>query len=157
WCADPATAGVSCFPLSTTGRVGVGNIADLGSYGGAASLTIKAGDNITIVPRVMIQRAGYNGLPLGDYNAMPENGIGFPAPSGPYNLPTPLNTSNLTQARFFDVPEGGTDWWDLYSLTLRWKTGIGELVSSTAYFDRKVDEWEDESEFIWAAITSGAC
>ena len=157
WCADPATAGVSCFPLSTTGRVGVGNIADLGSYGGAASLTIKAGDNFTIVPRVMIQRAGYNGLPLGDYNSMPDNGIGFPAPSGPYNLPTPLTTKNLTQARFFDVPEGGTDWWDLYSLTLRWKTGIGELVSSTAYFDRKVDEWEDESEFIWAAITSGAC
>jgi iron complex outermembrane recepter protein len=157
WCTDPATAGVTCFPLSTSGRTSLGNVAALDTYGGSASLTIKAGEAVTITPRVMVQRAGYNGLPLGDFNSMPQNGIGFPAPSGPYNLPTPLNTTNFTQARFFDVPEGGTDWWDLYSLTLHWKTGVGELVSSTAYFDRKVDEWEDESEFIWAAITSGAC
>ncbi|HET7758108.1 MAG TPA: TonB-dependent receptor, partial [Steroidobacteraceae bacterium] len=65
--------------------------------------------------------------------------------------------TDLTQARFFNVPEGGTDWWNLYSLTLHWKTGIGEFVSSTAYFDRRVDEQEDQSEFIWAAITSGIC
>ena len=26
-----------------------------------------------------------------------------------------------------------------------------------AYFDRRVDETEDQSEFVWAAITSGAC
>jgi iron complex outermembrane recepter protein len=157
WCTDPATAGVTCFPLSTSGRTSVGNVAAIDTYGGSASLTIKAGEAVTITPRVMVQRAGYNGLPLGDFNSMPQNGIGFPAPSGPYTLATPLNTTNFTQARFFDVPEGGTDWWDLYSLTLHWKTGVGELVSSTAYFDRKVDEWEDESEFIWAAITSGAC
>src|SRR5262249_14732050 len=156
WCTDPATAGVTCFPLSTSGKTSTGNVAATDTYGGSVSLTIKAGDAFTITPRVMVQRAGYNGLPLGDFNSMPENGIGFPAPSGPYTLPTPLNTTNFTQGRFFDVPEGGTDWWDLYSLTLHWKTGVGELVSSTAYFDRKVDEWEDESEFIWAAITAGA-
>jgi iron complex outermembrane recepter protein len=157
WCTDPATAGVTCFPLSTSGRTTADNVAAADTYGGSASLTIKAGDAVTIIPRVMVQRAGYNGFPLGDFNSMPQNGIGFPAPSGPYTLPTPLNTTNFTQGRFFDVPEGGTDWWDLYSLTLHWKTGPGELVSSTAYFDRKVDEFEDESEFIWAAITSGAC
>jgi len=157
WCTDPATAGVTCFPLSTSGHTTADNVAAADTYGGSASLTIKAGDAVTIIPRVMVQRAGYNGFPLGDFNSMPQNGIGFPAPSGPYTLPTPLNTTNFTQGRFFDVPEGGTDWWDLYSLTLHWKTGPGELVSSTAYFDRKVDEFEDESEFIWAAITSGAC
>src|SRR5215472_6235720 len=157
WCTDPATAGVTCFPLSTTGRTTVSNVAAIDTYGGSASLTIKAGDAVTITPRIMMQRANYNGFPLGDYNSMPENGIGFPAPSGPYTLPTPLNTTNFTQARFFDVPEGGSDWWDLYSLTLHWNAGVGELVSSTAYFDRKVDETEDQSEFIWAAITSGVC
>jgi outer membrane receptor protein involved in Fe transport len=157
WCTDPATAGVTCFPLSTSGRSTVNNVAAIDTYGGSASLTIKAGDAVTITPRIMMQRAGYNGLPLGDFNSMPENGIGFPAPSGPYTLPSPLNTTNFTQARFFDVPEGGSDWWDLYSLTLHWNTGVGELVSSTAYFDRKVDEHEDQSEFIWAAITSGVC
>jgi len=157
WCTDPATAGVSCFPLSTGGRTAVSNVAAIDTYGGSASLTIKAGDAVTITPRVMLQREDYNGFPLGDFNSMPQNGLGFPAPSGPYTLPTPLNTTNFTQARFFDVPERGSDWWDLYSLTLRWKTGPGELVSSTAYFDRYVDETEDESEFIWAAITAGAC
>jgi iron complex outermembrane recepter protein len=157
YCTDPATAGVTCFPLSTSGRTTVNNVAAIDTYGGSASLTIKAGDAVTIIPRIMMQRADYNGFPLGDYNSMPQNGIGFPAPSGPYTLPSPLNTTDFTQARFFDVPERGSDWWDLYSLTLHWKTGPGELVSSTAYFDRYVDETEDESEFVWAAITSGAC
>ncbi len=157
WCTDPATAGVTCFPLSTAGRTTISNVAAIDTYGGAASLTVKAGDAVSITPRVMLQRANYNGFPLGDYNSMPQNGIGFPAPSGPYTLPKPLVTDDFTQARFFDVPEGGSDWWDLYSLTVRWNTGIGEFVSSTAYFDRRVDETEDQSEFIWAALTSGAC
>jgi iron complex outermembrane recepter protein len=157
YCTDPATAGVTCFPLSTSGRTTVNNVAAIDTYGGSVSLTIKAGDAVTITPRIMVQRADYNGFPLGDYNSMPQNGIGFPAPSGPYTLPTPLNTTDFTQARFFNVPESGSDWWELYSLTLHWKTGPGELVSSTAYFDRRVDETEDESEFVWAAITSGAC
>lgn len=157
YCTDPATAGTSCFPLSTTGRTTVHNVAASDTYGGSASLTVKPTDSLTITPRVMMQRVGYNGFPLGDYNSMPGNGIGFPAPSGPYVLPTPLNTTDFNQARFFNVPEGGTDWWNLYSLTLHWQSGLGELVSSTAYFDRRVDETEDQSEFVWAAITAGAC
>lgn len=157
YCTDPTTAGVSCFPLSTTGRTMVDNVGATDSYGGSASLTVKLNESLTITPRVMVQRQGYNGFPLGDYNSMPGNGIGFPAPSSSYTLPTPLNTKDFTQARFFNVPEGGTDWWDLYSVTLHWKQRLGELVSSTAYFDRKVDETEDQSEFVWAGITSGAC
>ena len=155
WCTDPATAGVTCFPLSTTGRTSVGNVAAIDTYGGSASLTIKAGDAVTITPRIMMQRADYNGLPLGDFNVSPQNGIGFPVPPSQFTLPSPLNTTDFTQARFFDVPEGGSDWWDLYSLTVHWKTGVGELVSSTSYFDRKVDETEDESEFVWAALYEG--
>jgi outer membrane receptor protein involved in Fe transport len=155
WCTDPATAGTTCFPLSSTGRTTVGNVAAVDTYGGSASVTVKLGDNVTITPRAMMQRADYNGLPLGDFNSLPGNGIGFPVPSGPYSLPQPLVTDNFTQARFFNIPEGGSDAWGLYSLTLHWKTGVGEFVSSTAYFDRVVDEHEDQSEFIWAAITSG--
>ena len=157
YCTDPATAGVTCFPLSGSGRTSVSTVAALDTYGGSASLTVKAGDAVTITPRLMMQRAGYNGLPLADFNNLPGNGIGFPAPSGSSTLPSPLTTTDLTQARFFNIPEGGTDWWNLYSLTLHWKTGLGEFVSSTAYFDRRVDETEDQSEFIWAAITSGIC
>ncbi len=157
WCEDPATAGVSCFPLSGTGRTGTDNVAAIDTYGGSASLTVKAGDSVTITPRMMLQRSTYNGFPLGDYNSVPDNGIGFPAPSGPYVLPRPLVTNDFTQARFFHIQEGGSDKWDLYSLNVHWQTGIGEFVSSTAYFDRRVDETEDQSEFVWAAITSGAC
>src|SRR6185437_2178445 len=112
-----ATAGITCFPLSTTGRTTVNNIGAIDTYGGAASLTIKVSDSFTITPRMMIQRANYNGFPLADFNSMPQNGIGFPVPSGPYTLPRPLRSTDLTQARFFDVPEGGSDRWNLYSLT----------------------------------------
>jgi outer membrane receptor protein involved in Fe transport len=162
WCTDPATAGVTCFPLSTSGRTTVKNVAAIDTYGGSATLTIKLGDSVTITPRIMMQRADYNGFPLGDFNTTPENGIGFPAPAnptppGPPPLPRPLLTDDFTQARFFDVPEGGSDWWDLYSLNIKWNTGVGEFVSTTAYFDRRVDETEDQSEFVWGAITSGAC
>jgi outer membrane receptor protein involved in Fe transport len=157
YCTDPATAGINCFPLATTGRTTVKNVGAIDTYGGAASLTVKVSESFTVTPRIMIQRAGYNGFPLADFNSMPENGIGFPAPSGPYTLPHPLRSTDFTQARFFNIPEGGTDWWDLYSITAHWQTGLGELVSSTAYFDRRVDETEDQSEFVWAAITSAAC
>src|SRR5205807_1724822 len=117
------------------------------------SATVHAG----LADTESTSRPNYNGLPLADFNNLPGNGIGFPAPSGSYTLPSPLTTTDLTQAHFFNIPEGGTDWWNLYSLTLHWKTGLGEFVSSTAYFDRRVDETEDQSEFVWAAITSGAC
>ena len=157
YCTDPATAGISCFPLSGTGRTTVKNVGAIDTSGGSASLTVKASESVTITPRIMMQRANYNGFPLADFNSMPGNGIGFPAPSGFYTLPTPLKSTDFTQARFFNVPEGGSDRWDLYSLTAHWKTGVGEVVSSTAYFDRRVDENEDQSEFVWAAITSGAC
>jgi iron complex outermembrane recepter protein len=157
YCTDPAAAGITCFPLSSTGRTTVRNVGAIDSYGGSASVTVKASESVTVTPRIMIQRANYNGFPLADFNSMPGNGIGFPAPSGPYTLPTPLRSTDFSQGRFFNVPEGGSDRWNLYSITAHWTMGVGEFVSSTAYFDRRVDENEDQSEFVWAAITSGAC
>ena len=157
YCTSPATAGVTCFPLSSTGRTTVKNVGDIENFGGSASLTIKASDAVTITPRVMLQRASYNGFPMADFLSTPGNGIGYPVPSGPYTLPTALTSSDFNQARLFNIPEGGTDHWNLYSLAVHWKTGAGEFVSSTAYFDRRVDETEDQSDFVWAAITSGAC
>lgn len=157
YCTDPATAGISCFPLSSTGRTTERNVGAIDTYGGSASLTVKASDSVTVTPRIMMQRANYNGFPMADFLSMPGNGIGYPVPSGPYTLPPAMTPSNFTQKRFFNIPEGGSDWWDLYSLAVHWKTGWGEFVSSTAYFDRKVNETEDQSDFVWAAITSGAC
>jgi iron complex outermembrane recepter protein len=155
YCSDPAAAmSGTCTPLSATGITTVNNVGQIDNYGGAASLTIKVSDELTITPRIMTQRSSYNGFPMGDVLSDPTNGYGYPVPSGPYTLPK-LVPTNFTQARFFNVPEGGYDTWDLSSLTIKWKSGAGEFVSSTAYFDRRVFETEDESDFIYAAVTSG--
>jgi iron complex outermembrane receptor protein len=161
FCADPAAAmALTCTPLATSGITTVKNVGELNTYGGAAALTVKITDTLTITPRIMQQRADYNGFPMADYLATPGNGFGYPVPSPPPTLvgnpplPRPLYPSSFTQARTFNIPEGGYDSWALYSIALNWKTGFGELVSSTAYFTRKVNETEDESDFVYAAITS---
>jgi iron complex outermembrane receptor protein len=156
FCTDPAAAmALTCTPLATTGISTVDNVGAINTYGGAASLTVKLTDALTITPRIMLQKATYNGFPMADYLSMPGNGIGYPVPSGPYTLPTAMIPNNFTQARWFNLPEGGYDQWGLASIALHWKTDVGELVSSTAYFSRKVFETEDETDFVYAAITSG--
>ena len=163
YCTDPATAGVTCFPLTTDPALTttVKNVAAVNTYGGAAALTFKATDNFTITPRMMLQRADYNGLPMSDYLSdpatYPKTGYPYPAPGSqvpplPVVTIPPVTPNNFTQGRFFNVPEGGRDSWHLYSLALHWTTGVGELVSSTAYFDRQVWETEDETDFIYASL-----
>ena len=155
YCTDPSAAMAgACTPLSTTGITTVDNVGEINTYGGAATLTIKLNDALTITPRVMMQKATYNGFPMADYLSMPGNGYGYPVPSGPFALPNAMNPTDLTQARFFNIPEGGYDAWQLYSIGVHWKTGLGEFVSSTAYFNRRVYETEDETDFVYAAITS---
>jgi outer membrane receptor protein involved in Fe transport len=155
FCSNPAAAmALTCTPLSTSGISTLSNIGEIDTYGGAVTLTVRVNDALTITPRMMTQRAGYNGFPMSDYLSMPNNGFGYPVPSGPYMLPTAMTPSRFTQARFFDVPEGGFDSWDLVSLSVHWKTDFGDLISSTAYFGRKVLETEDETDFVYAAITS---
>jgi iron complex outermembrane receptor protein len=162
YCTDPNTTAFNlnavptCTPLTTDPALTttVDNVADLKTYGGAAALTIKVADNLTITPRIMVQRTTYNGLPMSDLLTTPENGYGYPVPSGPATLPT-LTPNDLVQARIFNIAEGGSDRWNLYSLALRWNVGFGEIVSSTAYFDRKVIEAEDETDFVFAALLGG--
>ena len=160
FCSDPAAAtALTCTPLAATGITTQNDVGELNTYGGAASLTVKLSDALTITPRIMLQKASFNGFPMADYLSTPGNGYGYPvpAPPQPVTLPTPLQpTPGFTQARLFNIREGGYDTWGLYSLALHWKTGIGELVSSTAYFDRTVWETEDESDFVYATITSTA-
>jgi len=165
FCTDPASAGVdattghTCRPLDATGITTLDNIGAVSTYGGAASLTVKVNDNLTITPRLMRQKSSYNGFPLSDVLSAPGNRIGYaygPLYADAAPLPNALTPGNLTQARWFNVPEGGYDEWGLYSLGVKWKTPYGEFVSSTAYFDRKVEETEDETDFVWAAIISNA-
>ena len=163
YCADPATAGVTCFPLTTSPALTttVNNVGADESYGGAAALTIKINDSLTVTPRILAQYKDYNGFPMSDYlsnpSGYPRTGYPYPSPSAQIPpLPTPLipgaTPTNFTQGRFFNLPEGGHDGWGLYSVSLAWKTGIGELTSSTAYFDRRISETEDATDWLYASI-----
>jgi iron complex outermembrane recepter protein len=159
YCTNPSAAmALTCTPLATTGITTVNNVGAIDTYGGAASLTVKVNDSLTITPRIMEQRADYNGFPMADYAVEPGNGIGYPVPTPSTGVTTPSSMvpTSFTQARWFNVPEGGFDAWTLASIGLHWKMDIGELVSSSAYFSRRVVETEDESDFVYAAITAGA-
>jgi outer membrane receptor protein involved in Fe transport len=159
YCTNPAAAmALSCTPLSTSGITTVHNVAAIDTSGFAIALTIKPSDSLTITPKFMLQREGYNGFPLADYDTDTANGIGYPVPTPATGAPTPnkMIPTSFTQARWFNLPEGGFDDWGLASLAIHWKNPWGELVSSTSYFSRKVVETEDESDFVYAAITSGA-
>jgi outer membrane receptor protein involved in Fe transport len=98
--------------------------------GGELSLLWKPTDAMSVTTRVLHQESNYNGLPTAD--ATPDN----------------LNPTNFVQTRLFNVPEGGSDRWTLYSLGIKYETSIGEIVSSTSYFDRLVVEREDQSDFV---------
>jgi iron complex outermembrane recepter protein len=152
YCTDPAAAGVSCFPQTMTSgsTTTVDNVGAVKTYGGALALNIKLSDDMTLTPRVLQQKSNYNGFVMSDVLSEPGE-IGYPYPAGPYTLP-PLKPSDFTQGRFFNIPEGGYDSWQLFSIGFKWNTGAGELVSSTSYFDRKVVETEDETDFIWTAL-----
>jgi iron complex outermembrane recepter protein len=156
--ANNLNATPTCTPLSVDTNPSlvsvVDNVGEIKTYGGALALTIKPADSLTITPRIMTQREEYNGFPMADVLSDPANGYGYPVPAGPYTLP-PLVPNNFVQARMFNVPEGGYDRWDLYSVALKWNTGVGELVSSTAYFDRKVYETEDTSDWVFSSLVSG--
>src|SRR5208337_384259 len=147
---------LTCLPLAGPGLTTVDNVGAVDTSGFSASLTYKPTDSLTITPRFMLQRTGYNGFLMTDYPTVLTNGIGYPVPATVAPSPTKMIPNDFTQARWFNVPEGGWDDWGLSSLTVHWKTNIGELVSSSSYFSRKVVETEDESDFVYAAITSGA-
>jgi iron complex outermembrane recepter protein len=159
YCTNPAAAmNLTCTPLATTGITTVNNVGALDTSGFTAALSIQPNDSLTITPKLMLQHAGYNGFPMADYPTDTANGIGYPVPTPTTGVPTPsrMVPTSFTQARWFNVPEGGWDDWGLSSISVHWKTGVGELVSSTSYFSRKVLETEDESDFVYAAITAGA-
>jgi len=158
YCTSPAAAmNLTCTPLATTGITTVNNVGALDTSGFTATLTVKANDSLTITPKFILQRAGYNGFPMADYLTDTANGVGYGVPAGT-GAPTPTRMlpSSFTQARWFNVPEGGFDDWGLTSVAVHWKSNLGELVSSSSYFSRKVVETEDQTDFVYTAITAGA-
>ena len=130
--------------LPTTIRNDVGRV---NGYGGALSLAIKASDALMITPRIMYQKSDANGLPYADGGSYP-----VPQPSPPPAVS--MRPAGYTQYRFYDVPESSSDAWTLFSLGIRYDTSVGTFLSSSSYFDRTVDETEDQTDFLWAALES---
>ena len=100
---------------------------DIGSreyYGGQIALRWEPMEGLAITPRVMYQQTVEDGVPYALGNA-----------------------NNLLQRQIYDVKEGGTDKWWLDSLTINYTAPFGTFVSSTAYFDRKTFESEDDTDF----------
>jgi iron complex outermembrane recepter protein len=120
------------FP-TTPGAVSLSTVDDVGRsvvQGGSLSLMLKVNDALTVTPRILHQETAYNGFPFADGTA------------------TNFSPVNFIQSRTFNVPEGGSDRWTLYSLGVHYTLPLGELVSSTSYFDREIIEREDESEVV---------
>jgi iron complex outermembrane recepter protein len=109
----------SAPPTSTLHDVG-----SLEYYGGQIALRYEPVEGLAITPRVMYQETVEHGVP--------------------YALD---NADNLLQRQVFNVREGGTDKWWLDSLTINYTAPFGTFVSSTAYFDRKTFETEDDTDF----------
>jgi outer membrane receptor protein involved in Fe transport len=103
-------------------------------------------DDFTVTPRLLYQQSTYNGLPYSDHTAYQ-----VPAPQPP---PTDLNLdpNNFMQTRMFNIREGGSDRWWLGSLTLAYHTGFGDFISSSSYLDRKLNDVEDLSDYIYQAL-----
>jgi len=158
--ANNLNAAPTCTPLSVntdrSATTVLNNIGQVKTYGGAATLTVKVTDDLTVTPRFMTQRAEFNGFPMSDLLTVPGNGYGYPIPSPfvPPALPA-LHANDFLQARMFNVPEGGYDTWKLASVGIHWKTAAGEVISSTAYFTRKVFETEDVSDWLYAGLLGG--
>src|SRR6202047_1184454 len=134
--SNPTTLGN--LPTTTVDDVGRDN-----SYGAAASLAIKASEGLIITPRVMFQKSDTNGLLYADGGSYP-----VPAVVGPVNM----HPQGFLQARFFNLPEDSKDSWVLASLGASYDASSFNFVSSTSYFDRTVDETEDETDFLWQAL-----
>ena len=133
--ANPTTLGG--LPTATTEDVG-----RMISYGGALSLAIKPNDALMITPRLMYQQSKSNGLLYADRGA-------YPAPPPGTPVTVDMHPAGYMQDRFFNLPERSDDVWTLASVGVKYDAASAAFLSSTSYFDRTVDETEDQSDFIW--------
>jgi iron complex outermembrane recepter protein len=110
---------------------GLGNepttiVHDVGSltyWGGQLALRFEPFEGLSFTPRIMYQETDADG--------------------DPYATDDP---NNLVQREVYNFQEGGSDRWWLGSLTINYTVPFGSFVSSTAVFDRRTFELEDDSD-----------
>ena len=101
------------------------NVDDEKFYGFQIVAKAKIAEGLTFTPKVMFQRIEADGLPFAD-----------------------IEPGNFTEKRFFNSDEPGTDRWWLGSGTFNWDVAGGTIVSTTSYFDRFLNEAEEETHFL---------
>lgn len=113
-------------PSDSNPSVDVSSLTARTTFNGASlSVLWKPVDNLTIRPFFMSQATYLNGWPLSDVYA-----------------------GSLVQSRHFDIEEPAADHWMYGGVSINWGLRLGDITSSTGYFDRKAYEIEDVSEFL---------
>ncbi|HEY0767333.1 MAG TPA: TonB-dependent receptor, partial [Steroidobacteraceae bacterium] len=112
-------------PESAPPTATVSNVGSMKYYGAQIALRYQPLEQLSITPRIMYQRTNQFGDPYA------------------YNF-----ANNLTQREVFNLNPGGTDRWYLASLTINYTAPWGSFVSSTATFNRKTLELEDDTDVL---------
>ena len=102
------------------------NVDDEKYWGGNLAATWVLTDDLNLDLKFLGQKVKAEGLPFAD-----------------------IDPENTTEYRFFDLDEPGSDKWWIASGTFNWNIDAGDFVSTTAYYDRKTDESEEEGTFLW--------
>lgn len=100
------------------------NVDDERNYGFHASLGFYPTENISIIPKVIMQKQSGDGYDFSE---------GFPG--------------NFTQTRTAGIPEFFKDEWVFYSLTAKVDFKSGALISNTSFLDRATKEQEDATGY----------
>ena len=147
--ADAAKVCATCDPTQLGGlpTTTVNDVGRVDSVGGSASLLIKVNDALSVTPKIMSQHSNSNGLPYADGGTYP-----VPAPASSTLVSANMHPGGYLQQRFFNIEEISKDSWTLASVGVKYDAGVGTFTSSTSYFDRTVDETEDETDFLWANL-----
>jgi len=102
------------------------NVDDEKYWGGNVAATWVLTEALSLDLKLMGQKVDADGLPFAD-----------------------VDPDTTTEHRFFDADEPGKDKWWIASGTFNWNIDAGDFVSTTAYYDRKTSEWEEEATFLW--------
>ena len=138
--AGPSTApGVVVEPGTSGALLGAPassekNVDDREIYGLQAALRIEPGEALSLNGRVMYQKTELEGFPLADQVTSDSS--------------FELSADDFSQETLFGLDEGGEDEWTQISFNIDYTTDFGTFTSSTGYFSRETDEFEDTSEFI---------
>lgn len=117
-------------------RERINGVDDRGTHGAQAAFRLSPIDALDINLRALYQKTELGGYPLADQVFSGSGG----------NLT--LRADDFTQERLFNIREGAEDEWTQYSLTVDYRFGFGTFTSSTGYFTRETNDFEDSSEFI---------